>query len=254
MILLDSVTDAGGHGGAVALAASHGGVFAAICAARAGLRAVILIDAGIGLGRAGVAGLDALDEVGMAAACLDVATAPMGDGAAMPKGRVSAANGAASALGVAPGMAAVEAARRLADAPFPRGAPPEAAEARALFDVPGLARPVVLADSGSLIRPEDAGAIVVTGSHGNLVGPGGHPLPGAPALAVFNDAGGAATSRLPDLATRGVPAACVSHWSARIGDARSTWGGTISALNAPARARGLFEGMRLSDLPGLGAF
>ena len=42
--------------GAVLIAGSHGGVYAAYCAVKAGVKAVILNDAGRGLNNAGVAG------------------------------------------------------------------------------------------------------------------------------------------------------------------------------------------------------
>jgi hypothetical protein len=104
---------------------------------------------------------------------------------------------------------------------------------------------VVLVDSASLIDPAiDGGAIVVTGSHGGLIG-------GDPALAVradvvaaiFNDAGGgidaAGLGRLPALDIRGIAGITVVAESARIGDARSTlFDGIISHINEVSRARG----------------
>ena len=58
-LILDSVTvfppEARGH---AAIAASHGGDYAAYLAAKAGLKAVILCDAGVGRERAGIGGLD----------------------------------------------------------------------------------------------------------------------------------------------------------------------------------------------------
>lgn len=100
-------------------------------------------------------------------------------------------------------------------------------------------------------RPEDAGEIVVTGSHGGLIG-------GDPALAlrvqadiaVFNDAGrpdGPGLSRLPALEARGMAAVTVSARSARIGDAASTFhDGIVSAANAPAAVRGACPGEPLA--------
>ena len=61
-LILDSVTvfppDARGR---AAIAASHGGVYAAYLAAKAGMKAVILCDAGVGREHAGIGGLDWLD-------------------------------------------------------------------------------------------------------------------------------------------------------------------------------------------------
>ncbi|MGH8709687.1 MAG: hypothetical protein ACREVD_16700, partial [Burkholderiales bacterium] len=78
----DSVTELDDrHRGAVLVAGSHGGRIAAYYASRAGVHAVILNDAGIGREEAGVAGVAALEQIGMAAAAADCATARFGDGA-----------------------------------------------------------------------------------------------------------------------------------------------------------------------------
>lgn len=58
------------------------------------------------------------------------------------------------------------------------------------------------------VQPSDAGKILIIGSHGALHG--GRPesaLPVDAAFAVFNDAGGEATTRLPVLARRGAAGA-----------------------------------------------
>ena len=104
-------------------------------------------------------------------------------------------------------------------------------------------------DSASLVQPEDSDRILMIGSHGGLLG--GDPasaLRGAARAAVFNDAGvgidGAGLTRLPALDARGMPAATVDCWSARIGDARSMWQtGTLSHVNAAARALGAAPGI-----------
>ena len=253
-LLLDSITDAGAQArGRVAICGSHGGRLAAALASQAGLGAVILHDAGVGLDRAGVLGVEEAAEVGLAAAAADAWSCRIGDGADMAaSGVVSLANRLAAALGVVPGMAVAEAARRLADAPPPHGALPMPAEARRTLRVGAVE--VVLADSASLVGPEDAGALVVTGSHGGLVG--GDPARAlkAPArLAAFNDAGmgrdRAGAARLPALEARGIAAVTVAHDSARIGEAASTLDtGRISAANAPARAMGAREGEPLRRL------
>jgi len=110
---------------------------------------------------------------------------------------------------------------------------------------------VVLIDSASLIAPEDAGQIIVTGSHGALVG-------GSPAMAlrvdgfaaVFSDAGvgadGAGITRLPALDARAIAGLTVSAASARIGDAASLYEvGTISHANATALRLGARPGEQL---------
>ncbi|MEP5717652.1 MAG: hypothetical protein ABJN37_04640, partial [Alphaproteobacteria bacterium] len=92
-----------------------------------------------------------------------------------------------------------------------------------------------------------------TGPPGGLGG--GDParaLKPAPALAVFNDAGGgiedAGLTRLPALDARTIPAVTVAHTSARVGDAASAWEtGVISHANAAAAALGARSGDRLRD-------
>jgi uncharacterized protein YunC (DUF1805 family) len=252
MILLDSITDAGpAHRGAVALSGSHGGRFPAAVASRAGLRAAIFSDAGGGLDGAGVAGLAALDTVGMAAAATDAGTCRIGSAAdALDRGRLSGVNAAAARLGLRAGMPVSEAVAALDAAPSPSGVLPAVEEARRTLALPsGL--DLRLLDSASLVGPEDAGAVVITGSHGGLVG--GRPeraLKAAARLAAFNDAGvgieGVGITRLPALEERGIAAVAVGHGTARIGETASTYGtGVISAANAAARALGLEEGMRL---------
>jgi len=116
-----------------------------------------------------------------------------------------------------------------------------------------LAPNVIGLDSIGLVLPDDAGAILVIGSHGALHG--GDPasaLEVAARAAFFHDAGGgkdgAGYSRLPVLAARGVPAATVDHRTARIGDAHSLWAtGVLSQVNAPMLRAGAMIGMRVQD-------
>lgn len=241
--------------GAVVVSGSHGGRYPGYLAARAGVRAVILNDAGVGLEEAGIGSLPWLQTLGIAAAAVGHASCRIGDtDDTLARGVISHANALARALGVAPGLPAREAAERLRRAAHRRVEPPAIGETRSAVSVPGARRRIVLLDSASLVRPEDAGQVVVTGSHGGLIG--GDP---AAALrvdafaAAFNDAGGgpdgAGTSRLPALGRRGIAAVTVAAASARIGEARSTFAdGIISAANATARARGAREGDRAEPL------
>jgi hypothetical protein len=108
-------------------------------------------------------------------------------------------------------------------------------------------------DSASLVVPEHKDAIVLTGSHGGLLG--GRPetaLKYDVRAAFYNDAGigidEAGVSRLPALDRRAIAAATVSAGSARIGDARSTYeDGILSRVNARAAALGLAPGMTARD-------
>jgi broad specificity phosphatase PhoE len=67
------------HRGAIVVCGSHGGVYPAYLAAAAGLRAVILNDAGVGLDQAGIGGLDYCQALGMACATIGHASARIGD-------------------------------------------------------------------------------------------------------------------------------------------------------------------------------
>jgi hypothetical protein len=252
ILIADSVTRLGPeHVGSVLVAGSHGGVYAACLAARAGLRAVMLNDAGVGLDRAGIAGLAYLDGYNMAAATIGHDTARIGDGADMARrGIVSHVNAAASRLGCAPGQACLAAAERMKAAPLPAARPPALAETRHLLRDASAVKIWAL-DSASLVRPEDAGQIVLVGSHGG--GPPANALKADCRAAIFNDAGigidDAGIARLPVLDGRGIAAATVGAASARIGDGRSIWQtGIVSAVNIGAAAAGGRVGMTAQDL------
>ena len=66
--------------GAVLVAGSHGGVYAAYCAVKAGVRAVILNDAGRGKDDAGVGGAGYCDALGIPYAVIDTMSARIGNG------------------------------------------------------------------------------------------------------------------------------------------------------------------------------
>lgn len=254
VILLDSITDLGAdHVGSVAVSGSHGGLYPASVASRGRLRAVVFNDAGVGLERAGVAGVMALAAAGMAAAAADAMSCEIGSaGDMLANGRISVVNAPAESLGVLPGMPVAEAADLLAGATTPRGtmaAVPEARQTRTLR--PGLV--VTLVDSASLVGPRDAGQVVITGSHGGLIGGDPRRALKAPArIAVFNDAGvgrnGIGITRLPALEAQGIAAVTVGHDTARIGDAASALEtGEISAVNDAAVASGARVGLALRD-------
>ncbi len=254
VVLADTVTQlAAVHAGQVVVAGSHGGLIAAAYAAQARVRAIVLNDAGRGRDDAGVAGLAALDRVGIAACAVAHTSARIGDAAdALAYGTVAMCNGVAAAAGVAEGMRCADAAQRLRAAPWREGSLPFPAEARALLAAPtARAAGVWGLDSIGLVEPSDAGAVLVIGSHGALHG--GDPasaLPVAARAAFFHDAGrgkdDAGVSRLPVLAARGMPAAAGDHRSARIGDARSMWEtGVLSVVNEVAARCGLRAGVAL---------
>jgi len=251
-VLADSVTRLGPDAvGAVVVTGSHGGIYAAYLARRAGCRAAIFNDAGIGLDDAGVGGLAWLDAHAMAAAAIDYRSADIGNAdMILRQGIVSRVNARASSLGLHRGMLCADAVRMLATAEIPQGPVEPVAESRRVLMPEGAKRRLVLIDSAALVTDEDAGQIVVTGSHGALFG--GDPMNALKvdaALAIFNDAGGGVgTTRLPALQKRGIAAVTVAADSARIGDARSTWqDGVISACNAAANAMGANPGICTRD-------
>lgn len=240
--------------GQVMIAGSHGGVYPAYLAAKAGLRGVVLHDAGLGLDRAGIASLDYLDRLGMAAATVSHLSARIGDGADMARrGVVSHVNHTAAALGCAPGQACRDAAERMRTASAPRGEAPAYEEARFLLRQGEGEPPVWGLDSNSLVVSEDEGTIIVTGSHGALLG--GKPETAiriAVLAAIYHDAGigidRAGISRLRALEARGIIAATVAGDSARIGDARSVWQtGRLSALTPGAERCGARVDMSVPD-------
>ncbi len=253
-----------GASGQVVVCGSHGGMYPAWLAARAGARAVILNDAGIGRYSAGVAGVAWLASLGIAACAVDHRSARIGDGADMLRsGIVTTTNDLAAYHGCLPGHSCREAAECLDENAEPADDEPgEIGEGRTRFPSTGH-RAVWALDSVTLVRPEDRRAILVTGSHGALLG--GRPDDGVLDVdvfaAFFNDAGGgkegAGYSRLACLDPRGIAAGTVSCHTARIGDARSCYEtGVLSRVNETARRLELREGMTLREavarLVGLG--
>ncbi len=255
IVLRDSVTKTEpGDVGNVLVTGSHGAVYAANLAARAGSRAAIFNDAGIGKDGAGIAGLAYLEGLGMAAAAVAHDTARIGDaGDAWARGTIGHVNGRAAALGCAIGQPCAEAARNLRAATPLRDLPPKAEEAVTLIsETPGAppgAPQVWALDSASLVGPGHAGAVLLIGSHGGLPGPDPAAVLKVDALAaVFNDAGigrdEAGIGRLPVLDARAIAGATVAAASARIGDGLSTYrDGLISRVNRAAAALGGRPGM-----------
>ncbi len=251
IVVADSVTKLGPEcRGRVVIAGSHGGVYAAYLACAAGVRGVILNDAGRGRDDAGVSGGAYCQALGIPYAAIETRSARIGDGADMAaRGVVGFVNEAAERLGVSAGMACLEAARAMRAAPLSTKTPPPYPEARK--ELPGRPgeRRIVLVDSVSLVSAEDVGRIVVTGSHGGVLGRDDRTALKVDAFAaLFNDAGGGADdaglTRLAPLDRRGIAACTVAAMSARIGDGASTYeDGVISHANERARALGAEIGM-----------
>lgn len=256
IFVADSVTTPGAEvAGHVLVAGSHCGAYCAYLARRLKLRGVILNDAGVGLDQAGIAGLAYLQRAGIAAAAIDHQSARIGDGGdSAARGVVAWVNEAARAMGCTPGQSALDAAACFLAAPqSPLADAVELREARHAIEIAESRDPVLLLDSASLVCEGDEGRIIVTASHGALLG--GDPrtaLKIGARAAFFNDAGvgcdHAGISRLAELDRRGTIAGTVSHWTARIGDARSSWeSGVLSHVNRSAEDAGAKPGMRLQE-------
>jgi len=106
-------------------------------------------------------------------------------------------------------------------------------------------------DSIAELLPEDAGCVVVSGSHGGASA-ARYAMDVRPVLCVFNDAGvgldRAGLAALELLQRQGLAACTVSHLTARIGDGASTLAsGVISHSNASAMQAGLEPGRRCRE-------
>lgn len=242
--------------GHVLVSGSYGGEYNAWHAARRGLRGVILNDAGIGYGNAGINGLPYLDRIGLPAATVDAFTGRIADAEDMlGHGVISHVNAAASALGIRPGDTARAAAEKMRGAPVvPSYNLPGIAGGKryTISENPGEPK-VICLDAAPMLTLEDAGAIAITGSHAalfrgradNVIGPQLHAV-------FFNDAGvgkdGAGIARLADLDRRAMPAGTVSAASAPIGNSRAAYEtGILSHVNRSAAALGGGAGTLLRE-------
>jgi uncharacterized protein YunC (DUF1805 family) len=246
----------GNTAGRVIVTGSHGGLYPGHLVLAAKARAAIFNDAGIGRDSAGIAALQLLQEHGKAAAAVAHTSARIGDtDDMMSAGIISTVNAFAVACGVTPGMRCLDAVALFESAPL--GATEIVAaphESRVAWTCERQCRAVILVDSASLVTAKDVGAIIITGSHGGLIG--GDPKKALRVdgfAAIFNDAGigknDAGITRLPALDDRGIAAFTVAASSARIGDARSTLSdGLISRVNKTAEVLGARVGQSASDV------
>jgi len=98
---------------------------------------------------------------------------------------------------------------------------------------------IIVLDSISQLQPDDAGHIIVCGSHGGTSA--GRYALSVPIRAVFyNDAGigkdRAGVLGIEELGRRGIISGAVGHNSAKIGLGMDSWNsGTLTFLNQPAR-------------------
>jgi len=239
----------------VVISGSHGGHAAAIFAVKKNVKGVVLNDAGVGMADAGVVGLTLLEKHGIMGAVVDANTARIGLAADTENGKITFANRLAREAGVTPGQTGRQAAELMAAAPTPPpppGAVGEVEEKMLVVKVSPKGWRIVTMDSNSQVAPENQNDIIMTGSHGGLVG--ATPAVKYPVRAAFyNDAGvgkdKAGISRLDWLQAKGIIAATVSASSARIGIGLDTYeSGVISFVNAEAVEKvGLTPGMKAQE-------
>jgi 3-oxoacyl-[acyl-carrier protein] reductase len=173
IVLADTITklphDAA-HG--VIVSSSHGGRYAGFLALKARPAGFILNDAGVGKDEAGIACLSLAERHGVAAATVSHMSCRIGHVTEMWRdGVISRVNRLASEAGVRPGMPCSAAAERLSLLRAPAQTRlPDYTEGRRILREPGWVRSIVLVDSAASAQPEDSGRIVVSGSHGALVG------------------------------------------------------------------------------------
>lgn len=267
---LDTVTKLGpGHAGRVVVAASHGGEYAAYCAARAQVRAVIFNDAGVGKESEGIHAIGYFGKLGVPAAATSHLSARIGDGQDHhDTGVISYVNEAAARIGCRVGQSTQDCAGHMRAAKAFGYAVPAKAESRALIAGENGRPGIVVIDSLALLTPEDAGSIMVTGSHGALLPTDSRILMNGDARGVLLcDAGfgkeGIGVQRVMALDEHGKPGASVSVTSARIGNAQSVLEtGILSFVNRTAAGLGAHVGMtarqyvtllqeRLADSPAI---
>ena len=109
----------------------------------------------------------------------------------------------------------------------------------------GVRSQLFLLDSIAHIGNDQANAVVISGSHGGRsAAEFVIALSQKPSCVFFNDAGGgkedAGKVALEMLQLKGIPCACYSHMSAKIGDALDGYdNGIVSGLNPLAKALGI---------------
>jgi hypothetical protein len=249
---MDSVTKLDSrHAGAVIVTGSHGGTYAAYCAARAQVKAAIFNDAAVGKEAEGIRALPYFDALGVPAATVSYLSARIGDGRdSFDNGVISHVNETARSLGCAIGQGAQDCARLMRAArAFAYQVPVKSESRTVIAAARGESAGVVVIDSLALLLPRDADAIMVTGSHGAVFPTDGRLLMGGDARgALFCDAGfgkdDIGVSRIRLLDRHGKPAAAVSADTARIGNGMSVFNeGILSFVNETAAQRGARVGM-----------
>lgn len=232
--------------------ASYSGVLCAKMVIAAKPRFVIGLDCAIGKDGAGVAGLSFYEALGIPAAAADVMTAEMGDGRDLyEEGVLSRVNEAAERLGIAPGMRVKDAADAMLSGAR-RPADWDPARREVIETDADTGRSIVATDSIAFALPEDRerNVLCTAGHTGRSVV--GYFRDYRPWAFICSDGGvgknDSGTSALTDVEADGIPGASVDAMTARMGDGHSTlFDGVISAVNAPAAAKGVRVGQPALD-------
>ena len=218
------------------------------------MKALIAHDAGVGKDRAAIGGLPYGDRYGVPVAAVDCRTATLSNGNSALAGTISHANEAAGRLGVRAGQSAREAAQLLLKAPPGKPVPLALDLDNKLYEMEVTPKGRILAIWALFYLPKDAtypNDVFSVATHSARVA-AEHAFRWNVKGWISNDAGpGKNNSGISGLAMcgeKGMPAAAVAAMSARIGDGLSTYReGIISAVNEPARAKGIAIGMTAKD-------
>lgn len=230
----------------VVVNASYCGVLPARFIGAQAPRGAIGVDCGVGPAGASIAGLWYLEALGIPAAVADVMTVRLGDGVDLhDNGVISFANQPATSCGVRPGQTVAEAARLMLEHD-PEILPPEGVTNRTLLHTGVSGRQIIATDSIAFALPEDTRNVLLTAGHtGRSALP--YLLRARPFGFICSDGGGgrdnSGTAALALCEPEGLCGATVDARTAAMGDGLATWGGTISAANAVARAAGVRAGM-----------
>jgi hypothetical protein len=238
----------------VVIAGSYCGAVNLPHAIKAGVKAMIAHNAGIGKEDAGIGALYLGEKHNFPVAAVECMSASISNGRSMAAGIISHANAQALALGVKPGQNATEAAKLLLSAAPGRPSDVEVPFDKKVFQKGSVGSSRIFASSAlTNLLPDDdhSNDVIAWGAHSGAI---------AADLVkkwrvkgwVGNDAGMAKNHTgiggLLGCNAIGVPAAAVSTMSARIGDGLSTYeDGIISAVNDLARQKGVREGMKASE-------
>lgn len=219
---------------------SHFGLNVGEMAKKAGVIGMIGNDAGVGIDKAGIAGLKFLENYGIPAAAVSCMSAEIGNGTSTyEEGKISIANEVAKRLGITVGMSAKEATDKMFASESSGGG-------QKIIRQSGKIK-LIIVDTSSDVHAENCTDIIITGSHSGQNS--GEHLSALKIKGVISNDGGigknsAGIAGLKILAANGIPAATVSSMSAHIGNGTSTYEkGVISAVNETAERLGIVVGM-----------